>query len=201
MQLYHTPNSPYARRARLAVREAGLLGRVEEIDLHPREENLARLLAVAPAGKVPVLVTDGGAALCESLVIAHHLDDVSGGKLYPRDPAARERALEVEGLASALMDSLFVRSREKRRPQAEQSPGVIELEAERAVRLYDALAARVAVLSADAPDMASLTTAAALGYADGRHPDDGWRDGRAALASWFAAIMKRPALAETVPAF
>ena len=38
MKLLFTGNSPYARRARLAVREAGLLGQVEESILHPEKK-------------------------------------------------------------------------------------------------------------------------------------------------------------------
>ena len=52
MKLYYTGNSPYARRARLAARESGLS--VEEVDIHPRDENLDKLLAAGPGGKVPV---------------------------------------------------------------------------------------------------------------------------------------------------
>ena len=50
-----TRNSPYARRARIAVREAGLLDKVEELDVSPREENLDTPLAYSPAAKYPYL--------------------------------------------------------------------------------------------------------------------------------------------------
>ena len=97
------------------------------------------LIAHGAAAKVPVLVTDDGVGLCESLVIAHYADRLSGGKLYPSDPAQVAKTLEVEGIASALMDSLFVRSRENRREAGEKSPGVIELEADRSRRCYENL--------------------------------------------------------------
>ena len=45
------------------------------------------------------------------------------------------------------------------------------------------------------------TLVCALGYADGRHPGDGWREGREPLAEWFAAMMARPSFAETAPVF
>ena len=200
MKLLYTPNSPYARRARLALRETGLLSRTQEVDLHPREQNLQSLIADAPAAKVPVLVTDDGESLCESLIIAHYLDRTCGGKLYPRDDDAFARCLGVEGLASALMDSLFVRSRELRRDEAERSQAVIELEAARATRLYDALEGVVDGFG-ERLHMDVLTAASSLGYADGRHPDDSWREHRPRLGAWYSAFSKRPAMAQTRPHF
>lgn len=200
MKLFFSGNSPYARRPRIAVREAGLMDRVEEVDVGPVAENTEVLLAHGPGAKVPGLLTDGGTYLCESLVIARYLDGVSGGKLYPADPAALEAALEVEGIASLLMDSLFVRSRENRRDPSEQSPGVIAAEADRAARCYDALAGLVGGFDGEI-HMGTMTAVASLGYADWRQQDDHWRAGRADLAGWFERIMERPAMAETKPVF
>jgi glutathione S-transferase len=201
MKLLYTPNSPYARRARLAIHTAGLQGRVEMIDIDPREANINELLSRNPSGKVPLLITDQGAALCESLVIARHLDQAAPGKLYPIDPAALEQALEIEGIASALMDSLFVRARENRRENAaERSRNVIDLEHARAVRCYDALQSRAASFGATL-DMATITTLCCLGYADGRHRADNWRDGRPELATWYERTAQEPATAASTPTF
>jgi len=199
MKLLQTHNSPYARRIRVAVREAGLLDKVEEIDVAPIPDNLERITGYSPAGKVPVLVTDGGVALCETLIIARHLDAVSGGRLYVGGEEG-VRHLAIEGLASALMDTLFVRSHENRRADSEQSASLKAKEQERSRRLYDALNDSVAALG-DRVHMDTISVGCALGYADGRHPGDGWRDGRDALASWFEAFSGRPAMAETTPAF
>ena len=49
--------------------------------------------------------------------------------------------------------------------------------------------------------MDTISVGCALGYADGRHPGDGWRDGRQRLHAWFDTLMQRPAMAETIPAF
>ena len=136
MKLLLTRNSPYARRARIAVREAGLLDKVEELDVSPREENLDTLLAYSPAAKVPVLVTGSGYSIYESILIGRYIDEQSGNKLMPSDAQARDAAMALDATASALLDSLFVRSRENRRDASEQSPGVIALEAERAGRLW-----------------------------------------------------------------
>ena len=89
MKLYFTQNSPYARRPRLALHEAGLQGRVEEEDLTPRAENDAVLFANGPGGKVPALITNTGAFIVESLLICRYLDDLSGNRLTPSHPRGR----------------------------------------------------------------------------------------------------------------
>lgn len=200
MKLYFSGNSPYARRPRIAIREAGLTGKVEEVSLKSPEERVKLLGEMGPGTKVPALLTDNGVYLCESLIIAKFLDELSGGKLYPKDPKEREIAYQVEGVASLLMDSLFHRSHEKRRDASEQSPGEIEKEGERAQRCYDELEELLPKYE-DKVHMGAMTAVASLGYADWRHPDDNWRGGRDKLAAWFEKIMQRPAMDETKPIF
>ena len=200
MQLFYTGNSPYARRARLALRGSGLQARVEEVDVAPLSQEDHLLLKYGPGGKVPGLLTDAGTYLCETLVITRYLDDASGGKLLPKDSAAREKVLEVEGIASLLMDSLFIRSHEIRRDPGEQSSGVIAKEATRANRCYDALEAKIAECG-DGLDLGTTAVIAALGYADWRHPGDEWRQGRPKLASWLEAMSGKPAVHETKPIY
>ena len=122
MKLYYTGNSPYARRPRMAARQFGLMNQIEEIDAAPLDAPNNPLRQYGPGGKVPGLLINSGALLCETLVILNHLDEVSGGKLYPTDLEARGFAMQVEGLASLLMESLFYRARENRRDPGEQSP-------------------------------------------------------------------------------
>ena len=202
MKLFHTGNSPYARRARIAARLAvstsGL--NVEEIDVAPlmAEDNIIRQFG--PGFKVPGLATDSGAFFCETLVITSYLNEQSGGKLMPGDQATAEQARELEGIASLLLDSLFARSHEKRREPGEHSPAVIEKEAARATRSYDALDARLFGQPASL-NLGTIAAIAALGYADWRHADDNWRTGRDGLAAWFDDMMKHEAVADTKPVF
>lgn len=200
MKLFYSGNSPYARRPRIAIREAGLTGAVEEVELADPEKRVKILLEFGPGAKVPGLLTDNGVYLIESLIIAHHLDEASGGKLYPKSGKEREIAYQIEGVASLLMDSLFHRSHEKRRDPGEQSPGAIAKEATRAKRCYDALE-KLLPLYEDKVHMGSMTVVASLGYADWRHADDDWRGGRDKLAAWFEKMMQRPSMAETKPIF
>jgi len=200
MKLFHSPNSPYARRVRVAVREFGLSDRVEEQNVSPLAAPDNVLQSYGPGVKVPALLTDSGVFLCETLVICHYLDRVSGGRFYPAAPDALERCLQIEGIASLLSDSLFLRSQEIRRADGEQSPAFIDKEAARATRTYDALDDLASGFSDDL-NIGLIGAVAALGYADGRHPGDHWRDGRPTLSAWFERMMQRPTLAETVPNF
>lgn len=200
MKLFHAGNSPYARRPRMVAREAGLMDRIEEIDAAPLGGSDNVVARHGPGGKVPGLLTDNGVYLCESLIICRYLDDAAGGILLPTDSKARDEALHVEGIASLLMDSLFVRSHEIRREEPEKSPGVIAAEAARAERTYDELE-KLAGGFGDEPNLGTITVVASLGYADWRHPGDEWRRGRPVLTGWFEKMMQRPAMDETKPIF
>jgi glutathione S-transferase len=198
MKLFYVPNSPYARRTVLAVREFDLP--VELVDVSPLAgpDNILRDLG--PGGKVPALQTSEGTFICETLLILHYLDGISGARLYPGDGEARAMVMQIEGVASLLMDSLFTRAMENRRDAAERSPGLFEKESARSARSYDALEDLVEQFGTTM-NIGSIAVIAALGYADGRHPGDGWRDGHPKLASWYGEMLKRPAVAATVPNF
>ena len=200
MKLYFSQNSPYARRPRLVLHEAGLQDRITEEDLTPRVENDAVLFANGPGGKVPALITDTGAFIVESLLICRYLDDLSGNKLTPSHPADRDKAIQLEGTSSVLMDTLYFRTHEGRRDAAQQATAVKEKDAKIAMATYDALNEAAANFG-DTINLGIITTVSALGYADWRHPDDNWRDGRPTLAGWFERISERSAMRLTAPIY
>ena len=119
MKLYYSGNSPYARRARIAARLSELS--VEEIDVSPLQVEDHFLLKHGPGVKVPGLETDSGTYLCESLIITNYLNQQAEGKLMPSEGTGAEAAMELEGLGSLLMDSLYVRTMENRRQLDEKS--------------------------------------------------------------------------------
>ena len=200
MKLYFSQNSPYARRPRLVLHEANLGDQIEEIDLTPRAENDGVLLASGPGGKVPALVTNTGAFIVESLLICRYLDDLSGNKLTPIEPDLREKAIQLEGLGSVLMDTLYFRTHEARRETVKQITSIKTKDKKITLAAYDALNS-AALEFGESINLGTLTTAAALGYADWRHPDDNWRKGRPALAAWFEKISERRSIKLTAPIF
>ncbi len=105
MKLYLNATSPFARLARIVAIEKGLAARTELCWVNPWQDD-ARLLAVAPLARVPVLITDEGTALTESLLIARYLDDTGvGASLVPEQDQARTLALA--GLGHGLMEAAF----------------------------------------------------------------------------------------------
>ena len=199
MKLFYSNNSPYARRPRIAIREARLMDRVEEV-VAAGDDREPMLFKYGPGAKVPGLLTDSGAYICETLLIDMYLDEISGGQLYPKDQTARELAFQIDGVASLLMESLFYRSHENRREDGERSQSFIDQEAARANRTYDALEGLVDSFGDDL-HLGLISAVASLGYADWRHPHDEWRSGRPKLTAWFEEIIKRPAMDETKPIF
>ncbi|MBO42662.1 MAG: hypothetical protein CMM28_02965 [Rhodospirillaceae bacterium] len=196
MKLYITPTSPYSRRARIAVFEAGYADQCEEIDVGPIADNLDMLLAAHPSGKAPTLVLDDGIGLSECMLIAHYMDDISDGKLYPTDPGARLTCYRLEALGAVLMDSMFTRSGQNRLDPSEQSPTILKKEIIRSNRCYDALEALVSDLEGQT-HMGALTVASSLSYADWRGAEDKWRDSHPRLDTWMTKIERHPSMAAT----
>ena len=100
MKVYDFFRSSAAYRLRIALNLKGLHPEREFVHLRKNEQRAAQYLALNSQGFVPVLVTDGGDALTQSLAIIEYLDETHAEPpLLPSDPAARARvrslALEV----------------------------------------------------------------------------------------------------------
>ena len=197
VQLWITPTSPYARLARIVLREKGLDGAVTEHIARTREPG-SPFYAVNPSGRVPCLVLPDGTVMEESALICDWLDESDGHPRFAR-PAGGDRwdFAMAEVRARSFLDGLAVWLREMKRPEDERSPGVIAHEAERAVRL-------LANWEADADSkwltgdlnyvqMALVAALDTLGRLDDP-PALGPR-----LADWHARISARPSIAETAP--
>ncbi|HWT10511.1 MAG TPA: glutathione S-transferase N-terminal domain-containing protein [Roseomonas sp.] len=198
MRLFQSPGSPYARIARMAVIELGLEDRVavEEATLR---DPASVLLPFNPVGRVPALLLDDGSTITETTPVLMVLDSLVAPdrRLLPGPDAPR--ALAAYGRVLGMLDGIAVWNRELRRPAHERSPGVIALEALRAVRVADALERDVASGGFRALDAGYLALVAVLGYCERRHTTFNWRQGRPALAALFDAAQARPSVARTIP--
>ncbi len=196
MKLFISAGSPYARRARIAVREAGLGDQIEEINVNELSDRVGTLLEMGPGGKIPTLMLDNGAALSESMVIAHYLDRISGGKLYPADPADLADCYRVEAVGAVLMDSLHARSVQFRLDPSEQSSTYLKKEEGRCGRCYDTLESMLDLL-AGRTHSSALCVAASLSYADWRGAADNWRESHPNLNAWMKDIENQPSIIAT----
>jgi glutathione S-transferase len=87
MELWHAWACPYCARVRVALAEKGLAWSGREVDLARKPPEL---LALHPAGGVPVLV-DGDRVVPDSMRILEHLDErVPEPCLLPSDPSGRD---------------------------------------------------------------------------------------------------------------
>jgi glutathione S-transferase len=79
MKLYNNRPSPYGRKVLIAAHEKSLMERITLLQIDPWSDPSA-LLAVAPIGKVPALITDDGAVITDSTIISEYLDAVGHGR-------------------------------------------------------------------------------------------------------------------------
>lgn len=86
--------SSWSFRPWIALKAAGIPFEEEVISLNAPDFK-ARLLAVSPAGKVPVLI-DGDVHVWESLAILEYLaDNFPDARIWPREAAARAHARAI----------------------------------------------------------------------------------------------------------
>ncbi|PIQ36446.1 MAG: glutathione S-transferase [Lysobacterales bacterium CG17_big_fil_post_rev_8_21_14_2_50_64_11] len=190
LTLWYSPTSPYARKVRVLIRECGLRERVNEQVALPLDDP-AVLLAANPLGKVPALRLDDGTVLYDSRVICAWLA-AQGAAVSP--DSAYWQTQRRAALAEGVIDASVALVMEGRRPSPQRSDYWIGRWRSAIVRSLDALEGEVAALH---EQIDAIASAAALGHLDLRHPDRNWRDGRPALAAWYALFAQRPSMRDT----
>lgn len=121
--LFFSARSPFARRVRVALREAGISceERLEDV-LKPSSE----LLGVNPFGRVPTLRLRTGEVLLESQVMLERVWESAPSPLRPRELAGRLRADAGSGLAVALCEKSVEWYFEHMRPEAHRDRELLE---------------------------------------------------------------------------
>ncbi len=196
MRLHWSPRSPFVRKVMVLAHETGLVGRIETIrTVVAMNAPNQPLLADNPLAKIPTLILDDGTRLYDSGVICEYLDGLHAGpKLFPTD-ATRWGALRQQALGTGWLDLLVLwrNAREQPVPPKAWIDGF--------VLKNDAT---LAALEAEAPALAGgpmtighIAIGCALAYLDFRYADMGWRNGRPALAAWFAGFAARPSMVAT----
>ena len=199
MRLYWSSRSPYVRKVMVFAHECGLAGRIECVrTLVAMTKPNIELLRINPLGKIPTLVLDDGSALYDSTVICEYLDSLHGGRrLFPESGQARWTALRRHALGNNLIDNLMLWRNEMTRPQIQQSPETLaafDLKVRNAVAALDGEAD---ALIAAPVDIGHVAIGSALGYADFRFAQLGWRSSGAHIARWFETFAQRPAMRHT----
>lgn len=200
MKLYHSPASPFVRKVVVLLHE---LEKFDAVTLDTVSTTAlasdANLTAANPLARLPALERPEGVTLYDSRVITAYLDDLYAGGMYPTG-GARWETLTLEATGDGLMDSAVSMVYEVRlRDEAQQSSAWIEAQWAKVERGLDALNTRWMSHLSGQITMGHISVACALGYLDFRHDTRNWRQGREALAAWYAGFAERSSMKATDP--
>lgn len=122
MKLFYTPNSPYARKVRIVLREKGIACEESQVVLPD-----ATLDTLNTLGKVPTLVLDDQTSMFDSVVIVEFLELIKNDpRMIPVDLWERVIVRRWEAIADGLCDVLVTAVLEQRRPKDKQDPSVLD---------------------------------------------------------------------------
>jgi glutathione S-transferase len=197
MKLYCSPNSPYARKARVVAAELQVFDRIEFVDTNPRDEKTG-LWDLNPLAKIPTLELDGGEVIYDSPVICEYLDVKYGDGRLTGSGSKAWRIRTLVALADGMMDAAMAARLEGMRPENEQSPSWVDKQLATADRGFDALEKVVDELDGEV-DQASIAAACAIFWIGFRHPQRDWLKGREALGDWYRRFSERPSMKRTEP--
>ncbi len=103
MKLYDYPGAPNPRRVKIFLKEKGLEYETVHCDMAKGEHKTPEFLQMNPSGKIPVLETDDGRYLAESVAICRYIEALHPEpNLFGADPfelghiEMRNRHIELE---------------------------------------------------------------------------------------------------------
>ena len=200
MKLIGSYASPFVRKARIVLAEKRI--EYEFVVDNPNDAG-SRVPDFNPLGKVPVLVTDDGAAIYDSSVIVEYIDAISPvGKLIPEPGRQRIQVKRWEALADGLMEAAILCLLEGRRPAKEQSRAWVERQMRKVNQGLRAASHDLAEKSwcaGESYTLADIALGCALGYLDFRCADLDWRAQHSNLKRHAGKLFKRPPFEATEP--
>lgn len=199
MKIYGDMISPFVRMTLVVAHEVGLGQKVQHIaePVRPTEVN-AKLAALSPIGKIPILETDHGHGLYDSRVIIEYLCHVAGNSaLIPDDGVKRFRILTLQALGQGMADSaVALRYEVGVRPQGLQWKEWMDRTVARLRAALDDLENNWGDTLSEV-NAGSVAVAVTLSYLDFRLGDLGWRSDRPRLAAFHDRFCERPSMVTT----
>lgn len=197
LRLIGSRRSPYVRKVLIFAAEIGLAPRVELVPIVVNFRKVEREASNPhPLNQVPTLIAPDGMAIYDSDVICSWLAEQAGADALALfdGPRGRFEVAIRQSLAQSMID-VQMRLFSERTRDADGAESDVATGAR--ARLHwglDALEQDRDGWMQGAFDIGQVTAAAMLSYMDLRHADLGWRAGRPALASWYAAVAARPSM-------
>jgi glutathione S-transferase len=202
MKLTFSPTSPFARKIRIAAIELGLIDRIEFVPTKasPGTMNEDYSRNVNPLRKLPALILDDGSTIVDSYVIAEYLDELAGGgKLIPATGAQKWRVKSDHSITQGMLDAMLLcRYEQMLRPEQFRWQTWIDDQWDRAWHGLRHFESSPDTLTGPL-DIAQIGVVCALGYADFRFPDCGWRKAFPKLAAFNERMMQRESVRVSVP--
>jgi glutathione S-transferase len=202
MKLTFSPASPFARKVRIAAIELGLIDRITFVpaSMSPTKLDEQYSTAVNPLRKLPALILDDGNVIVDSLTIVEYLDDLAGGgRLIPAAGTARWQRRSEHSILQGMLDAMLLCRYEKLlRPENLRWQAWYDDQWDRAWHGFQMFEARPETFTRPL-DIVQIGVVCALGYADFRFADCGWRDQFPRLKAFHEAMSTRPSVRDTVP--
>lgn len=198
MKLIYTPTSPYARKARMVIKEKGLSDRfeLEQVDL---ARDRALIGSINPLGQVPSLILSEGEVIHDSPVICEFIDNLSAvSPVIPAPGKARWEALTDQALADGMTDAavtMRVLGLYSDGDPPEKVMSRLEDKIHGALNQMDTRAAQFE----EGFDIGQVSYIAAIDYLMFRFPNVHWRTGRPNLVLWYDQVKDRPSVVATRP--
>ena len=198
MQLYVTSTSPYVRKVLISAIETGHDKHIEKITTQVWSPDTT-IAATNPLGKIPVLISDDGMILYDSLVICEYLDSLNPRpQLFPASGPFRWNTLRLHALTDGINDATVSLVLETRRPPEKHHQPWIQRQKNAIVRSLNTLETYVDTFKASLT-IGTINTLVALGYLDLRLPELEWRKICPRVALWFETESFRPSFQATRP--
>jgi|KBSSwiStaDraftv2_1062776.scaffolds.fasta_scaffold63784_5 glutathione S-transferase len=199
MKLVASKLSPYARKVRIVLAEKSLPC---ELVAENVWDAASRIRDFNPLGKVPVLVTDEGEALFDSVAIVEYLDPLRAPRLIPDSGIERARVRRDEALGDGISDAGVTIRLESLRESARQDAAWIARQKDKVERGVAAIAKELGTktfLRGDAMTLGDVACGCALLWLEFRLPQFEWRASHANLRAWAERLEARAAFASTRP--
>lgn len=200
MILLYSPNSPYARKVRIAALEKHIELVLQEVVLGAPDSPVKQH---NPLGKIPALILDDGDNLYDSRVIVEYLDfHTPVARLIPQDHNARISVRRWEALADGICDAAVAAMLEGRRPPEQQSQANIDKQLGKVLLGLEVLNLDIYKKKwcvNETFGLADIALGCALGYLDLRFKSLNWQNKFPNLAKHYSLLVKRPSFKQTMP--
>ncbi|SDH18229.1 glutathione S-transferase family protein [Pelagibacterium luteolum] len=200
MKLLWSPRSPFVRKVMILLHE---LDQVQSVELiravaTPRGVPNPEIMAHNPLGRIPVLLVPDGEPILDSALICEFLARhfAGGDALVPSSGPVRRTQMRWQALGDGLTENLLLYRIEKTGASGGDPERLASLGAK--IRAcFSALAKSADKLERAPFGIGQIAVICALGQADFRFPDSGWRAGYPGLATWERQVAGRPSVKAT----